>query len=53
MADSRRGFRFLNNEEFRKLPPAERAKYIRAVMEHLLDKLKRARDEPPKKPEKD
>ena len=48
MAGARK-FQFLDNAEFRKLPPVERAKYIRAVMEHLLEKLQQAR---PKRPEK-
>ena len=50
MADARRMFQFLDNAEFRKLPAAARAKYIRAVMEHLLEKLKQARRKRPKKP---
>ena len=53
MADARRQFRFLTNEEFRKLPSAERARYIRDVMKHLLDKLKHARKERPGKRDKE
>lgn len=53
MAGARRKFQFLSNEEFRKLPSAARARYIRSVMEHLLDKLQHARPKRPEKPEKD
>lgn len=35
-----RKFPFLSNEEFRKLAPAERVEYLKAVMNHLMNRLR-------------